>query len=135
MASSESSIPSPQAAASHNSSKTGAIVGGVFGGLIFLALLALGIFLFLRRRKRKRTPASAEFRDRASPWITFTGAQEPEFGPSPSQEYLNARRYRDGDGDGNDGPPPPFAPGDFNQPVFEKVEDEKQMYPTYGNAV
>lgn len=42
-------------------SATGAIVGGVIGGIAFIALIVAGVFFFLRRRRHQGTPPSAMF--------------------------------------------------------------------------
>jgi len=54
-------------------SHAGEIAGGVIGGLVLLALLALGIFFFLRRR-RNHTAPSAEFLTVYPPTAPFTRA-------------------------------------------------------------
>ncbi|KAL5490223.1 hypothetical protein ACEPAI_5056 [Sanghuangporus weigelae] len=132
---------SPQVAAATGSNKTGAIVGGVLGGLVFVLLLILGAILFLRRRRRKRTPASAEFRDRYIPRSTAP--------PPPLRHPLAAQTSResldpDGDGDGADDfaemryhpsePPPPFTKGSFSDPLFEKIYETQQKNLKYGLA-
>ncbi|KAL5533210.1 hypothetical protein ACEPAF_4986 [Sanghuangporus sanghuang] len=140
----ESSVPpsiSSQVTAATGSNETGAIVGGVLGGLVFILLLILGTIIFLRRRRRKRTPASAEFRDRYIPRSTAL--------PPPLRHPLAAQTSResldpDGDGDGADGfaemryhpsePPPPFTKGSFNDPLFEKIYETQQKNVEYGLA-
>ncbi|KAL5529295.1 hypothetical protein ACEPAG_5280 [Sanghuangporus baumii] len=140
----ESSGPpsiSVQAAAPKGSKKTGAIAGGVLGGLAFILLLILGAILFLRRRRRKRTPASAEFRDRYIPRSTAP--------PPPLRHPLATQTSResfdpDGDDDGAHDfaemryhpseAPPPFTKGSFRDPLFEKIYETQQKNLEYGLA-
>lgn len=52
-----------------SSSNTGAIVGGVVGGVAFLSCIALGLFLYMRRRRRKRIAPSSEFINSLRPGV------------------------------------------------------------------
>ena len=52
--SSPSSTPSPSAVGKPRKSNTGAIAGGVVGGVAGLALIAAAIFLLLRRKRKQR---------------------------------------------------------------------------------
>lgn len=54
-------------------SHTGAIAGGVIGGLILLSLIIFGVLIFLRRRK-KHTAPSAEFLTVYPPQTPFARA-------------------------------------------------------------
>jgi len=66
---------------SSSSSHTGAIVGGVIGGLAGLALIIGGIFMFMRWRKRDRTaPSQKAMTDDRSSWYpasTTVGSPAP----------------------------------------------------------
>ncbi|KDQ07192.1 hypothetical protein BOTBODRAFT_39028 [Botryobasidium botryosum FD-172 SS1] len=69
-----------------SSNHTGAIVGGVIGGLAGLALLIGGIFMFMRWRKRDRTaPSQKAMTDDRSSWYpasTTVGSPAPHGGYS-----------------------------------------------------
>jgi len=80
-----SSIPGlPQSQLSSNNLNIGAIVGGVIGGVLFVALVVLA-FWFFRRRRRLRVAPSAEF---------MGGTARPSFLPLNSEESV-ARDLRD----------------------------------------
>ncbi len=69
-------------------SNTGAIVGGVVGGLAVVALAVLGFFLWRRRQRQKQERSDSD----ESPWGTkHTTQQMMSVGPdySPQQQMYN----------------------------------------------
>ncbi|KAI0807151.1 hypothetical protein C8Q74DRAFT_1362688 [Fomes fomentarius] len=128
----ESSPSLGEAKASHSSPPIGPIVGGVLGGFVLLALLGGGLFLFLRRRRRTTRAPSAEFMHIArqgSPTLSFASAaaaakhresMTPSKTPLARQSSLDDHEY-DIHSEEDDRPPPPFSPGSFSDPVYEKV--------------
>ena len=130
-ASSTALLSSPKSTLTTSSSKhTGAIVGGVIGALALLALSALA-FLCLRRRRRHRNrdiPPSAEF-------MRIARGDSPSLLPLQHDEYAAeggsavplARQSSLED----DERPPAFTPGNYRDPVLEKVQQSAQMREQY----
>ena len=132
----ESPTNSPQASSS-SSPNVGAIAGGVVGGVVLLALL-VGLFLFLRRRRRTHAAPSAEFMHiarRGSGSSSSSGG-----GGGGGSPALSAKRASQGTMRSlslssmplalarqgslsldDDERPPPFTPGNYRDPVYEKV--------------
>ncbi|KAI0709059.1 hypothetical protein C8Q76DRAFT_98019 [Earliella scabrosa] len=131
----ETESPTNPPQASSSSPNVGAIAGGVVGGVVLLALL-VGLLLFLRRRRRTHTAPSAEFMHiarRGSGSSSSSGGG----GGSPA---LSAKRASQGTMRSlslssmplalarqgslsldDDERPPPFTPGNYRDPVYEKV--------------
>ena len=114
----------------HGGTNKGAIAGGVIGAILLLLLLAFGAIWFVRRRRRSRLPASAEFRD--------YGTQPAALGSySAANSYsshtpLNREKgamHDDGD------EPPPFSPGSYTDPLFEKLRQTREANKDFGLAV
>ncbi|EIW60515.1 uncharacterized protein TRAVEDRAFT_70876 [Trametes versicolor FP-101664 SS1] len=113
--------PASGAVASSNkhSNHTGAIVGGVIGGLAFLLLVALATILIYRRMRARRTAPSAEFteimRGTTPGPMPAPGTMRTEGTTTPSGDRLL------GLGDDDDERPPAFVLGEYGDPVLEKV--------------
>ncbi|KAF9071440.1 hypothetical protein BDP27DRAFT_1322140, partial [Rhodocollybia butyracea] len=73
---------------SSKKSKTGAIAGGVVGGIAFVSLLGLAVFFYRRRRARDGIRDYND--DKAGVLATVFGLKKPKAGPS--QEALNGHR-------------------------------------------
>jgi len=106
---------------SSSKSKAGPIAGGVIGGLLGLLLL-LGLVVLWRRRRRLRqhVAPSAEFMRAAGHPSGFDRSASSAQLPLARQTSLL----------GSD-PPPPFAPGLYVDPVYEKVRlaaTQRQQY-------
>lgn len=133
----ESSTSLVVAKASHSSPPVGPIVGGVLGGFVLLALLGAGFYVFLRRRRTTRAP-SAEFMHIArqgSPTLSFAAAKHresmtPSKTPLARQSSLDDHEY-DLHPEEDDRPPPPFSPGSFSDPVYEKVSASAALREQY----
>ncbi|KAI9455004.1 hypothetical protein BJY52DRAFT_1389457 [Lactarius psammicola] len=81
---SSSSTPTP-----HHSPNTSAIVGGTFGGVIGVTLIAGVVLWFAIRRRRARSVPSA-------PYLDFQGGEKDPSDPTtyPSKEYLPVSNQR-----------------------------------------
>ncbi|KAI0670511.1 hypothetical protein C8Q78DRAFT_1079470 [Trametes maxima] len=101
---------------------TGAIVGGVIGGLAFLLLAACAFIIVRRRLRARRTAPSAEFMDLAR-GTTPAGAMRFDGATTPLADYSVplTRESSLGDADADADPPPAFTPGSYADPVYEKV--------------
>lgn len=75
-----SSVPS--------SSNTGAIAGGIVGGIAGVALIALGLFLFRRRRNQKLAAAGVRYEVAGQPVVEKEGSA-----PMPDGEMLGDTQY------------------------------------------
>ncbi|RYP91452.1 hypothetical protein DL770_002391 [Monosporascus sp. CRB-9-2] len=109
--------PVAQDAGGSNSSKTGAIVGGVVGGLGGIALIAAVIFFLYRRKKKAKAAAPPDYITPLGPTY-YPGPEDPPLHPnqygSSSQPMAQATQH---DAPGTGYPPvsyPPAAvvPGD-----------------------
>lgn len=79
-------------------SSTGAIAGGVVGGIAGLALIALGIFLFRRRRNRQKlAEAGVHYEVGGQPLVEKEGSA-----PRPDGEMMGDTQY-----------PPAFPPAEL----------------------
>lgn len=79
-------------------SSTGAIAGGVVGGVAGLALIALGIFLFRRRRNRQKlAEAGVHYEVGGQPLVEKEGSA-----PRPDGEMMGDTQY-----------PPAFPPAEL----------------------
>ncbi|OJT08945.1 hypothetical protein TRAPUB_155 [Trametes pubescens] len=105
-----------------HSNHTGAIVGGVIGGLAFLLLAIVAATLLYRRMRARRTAPSAEFMDLARSETTpGPNPVRMEGTTTPSGDRLLPLARQDSLGDDDDRPPG-FAPGAYADPVLEKVQ-------------
>ncbi|KAI0374753.1 hypothetical protein BV20DRAFT_960910 [Pilatotrama ljubarskyi] len=138
--SSAHSLSSAAAAASDPpKSHTGAIVGGVLGGLALLLLAACAVVLVRRLMRARRTAPSAEFmnlaRGNTGTPTAFGATPTPGLGSGDRliplarqtsvEDHLGMGVDVEGQGGGAQGqgaPPPPFTPGDWTDPVYEKVQ-------------
>ncbi|OJT08944.1 hypothetical protein TRAPUB_154 [Trametes pubescens] len=116
---SPSSIAAVSSSNKH-SDHTGAIVGGVIGGLAFLLLAIVAATLLYRRMRARRTAPSAEFmsiaRGTTPGPVPAPGAMRAEGTPTPSGDRLLGLEDED------EGRPPAFAHGPYGDAVFEKVQ-------------
>lgn len=85
----------------------------MIGALVLLALILTGIHLRRRTLQRKRTAPSAEFMHHPALLAQRRNSTPALLMRSPSP-------YADGDTD--EEKPPPFTPGAYADPVFEKVQ-------------
>lgn len=108
------------------------MVGGVIGALLFLVLVAAAVMYFLRRRQRAARPApSAEFLHMArggadSPVFVAKGGYADEMAHTPTDAYFVSLARQSSIEDGE--APPPFTPGNFRDPVLEKVNESASMW-------
>lgn len=123
-------------ASSKHRDHTGAIVGGVIGGLAFFLLVTICAMLLRRRRRAQRTAPSAEFMGIVR-GTTPGPAPTPAFArvegsATPSGDRLLPLPLAD-DGHGHDDEehPPLFTPGAYVDPVFEKVRAAAAMREEY----
>jgi len=85
-AASSSAVVSPTPA--QESSNTGAIAGGVVGGLAGLGLVIFAVFFFLRRKKTQDTqPRAAPSLDGQKPLVTANSLRASAPSPSPSNPF------------------------------------------------
>lgn len=104
------------------------------GGVIFLLLLVLGALWFIRRRRRLRLPASAEFRD-YSDESTALGSYSITHGQAGHMALQpEVEQGQRADAGGNDEQPPPFSPGEYTDPLFEKLRQTRQANKELGLA-
>ncbi|KAL1947703.1 hypothetical protein VTO73DRAFT_13427 [Trametes versicolor] len=112
-----------------HSSHTGAIIGGVIGGLAFLLLATAAAILLYRRMRARRTAPSAEFMDimrGTTPGpVPASGAMRAEGTATPSGDHLLGLE------DDGDERPPAFIPGTYGDPVLEKVQAAAAMRQEY----
>ena len=92
--SSSSATPSSGNSTSSGANKSnnaGAIAGGVVGGVVFLALLGLGLFFLLRYRKNARDPPSAQFSkpQRNHERLDLVGDMKTPFSQPPASGYTD----------------------------------------------
>ncbi|KAH9901256.1 hypothetical protein C8Q73DRAFT_677221 [Cubamyces lactineus] len=134
-------------------SHTGAIVGGVIGGLALVLFVAFATILLRRRRRARHTAPSAEFLDimRQGGGLGQGGALSPvkqDGRPTtPGLHYYSDEAEMIG-GDGltnqdwthplarqssleSDERPPAFTPGAFRDPVLEKARTAAAMREHY----
>lgn len=119
----ESHSSSPIQAASNTGKQhehTGAIAGGVIGGLAFLLLAIVVTILLYRRMRARRTAPSAEFMDLARGTTPGPAPVRMEGTTTPSGDRLLPLARQGSLGDYDDRPPA-FTPGIYADPVFEKV--------------
>ncbi|KAL1947702.1 hypothetical protein VTO73DRAFT_13426 [Trametes versicolor] len=109
---------------------TGAIVGGVIGGLAFLLLTTVATILLYRRMRARRTAPSAEFIDFARGTTPGPGPVRMEGTTTPSGDRL-LPLARQGSLDDTDDCPPAFTPGVYGDPVLEKVQAAAAMREQY----
>ncbi|TBU32358.1 hypothetical protein BD311DRAFT_775429 [Dichomitus squalens] len=117
---------------SKSSNNTGAIAGGVIGGLLFIAFLVALAFFIRRRRRRARIPPSAEFMHMAregaeGPELAFVSF-DPDGRATPARLIPLARQSSIED----DERPPAFTPGSYSDPILEKVHASAAMRDQYG---
>ncbi|EIW60516.1 uncharacterized protein TRAVEDRAFT_70877 [Trametes versicolor FP-101664 SS1] len=105
---------------SKHSNHTGAIVGGVIGGLAFLLFATVATSLLCRRMRARRTAPSAEFMDLARGTTPGPGPVRMEGTTTPSGDHLLPLARQGSLGDEDDRPPA-FTPGVYGDPVLEKV--------------
>ena len=116
-------------------------MGGVLGG-VALVVLAVLAFLFIRRRRRRSRAAdvapSAEFmrmaREGTPSFVAFhdsSGGDSVDFSGTPRshtplvhQGLLDAHEH-----------PPPFTPGSYTDPVYEKVQESESLHAWYSQPV
>ncbi|KAI9064295.1 hypothetical protein FKP32DRAFT_620100 [Trametes sanguinea] len=109
------------------SNHTGAIAGGVLGGLALLIALLAGLAMLRRKRRASRTAPSAEFMHMAR-----SGGTNARVGGGTTPTF-----DQDGSvGSCSDDPPPgpPFTEGGFygySDPVLEKVWEAAEMREQY----
>ena len=113
-----------------SSTSTGAIAGGVVGGLALLALIAVGAFLFIRHRRKSRPPPSAEFMHLARGpselgFATMDGKKSPTLhrlmpGPLARRGSLEDEEQA-----------PPMSPVGYRDPVLEKAQESAAMREKY----
>ncbi|KAI0646923.1 hypothetical protein C8Q79DRAFT_1009081 [Trametes meyenii] len=110
---------SPEVASSRGDDHTGAIVGGVIGGLAFLLLAACAFVIVRRRLRARRTAPSAEFMDMAR-GTTPAGMMgfDSVTTPLADRSVPLARQSSLEEAD----LPPAFTPGSYTDPVYEKVQ-------------
>ena len=132
----------PSSSSSSSSNHTGAIIGGVLAGVAALALAAAAFLLYRRRTARKARAPSAEFMHMArggssSPILSAKHASSDGVLTPPSTSH--------GVGGGgadrvplarqssieSDDRPPAFSPGNFKDPVYEKVQASAAMREEY----
>ncbi|KAI8998765.1 hypothetical protein BD414DRAFT_476028 [Trametes punicea] len=130
------------------SNHTGAIVGGVLGGAVFLLLALTALALLRRRMRARRTAPSAEFMAiarrggilspgaGASTPVPFDigggrgGASGGDGAATPTGDWLlPLARQSSLEDDGER--PPPFTPGNYTDPVLEKVQAAAEMREMY----
>ncbi|RYP48051.1 hypothetical protein DL768_005973 [Monosporascus sp. mg162] len=108
--SSEAPTPFPVAADGSNSSKTGAIVGGVVGGLGGIALIAAVIFFLYRQKKKAKAAAPPDYITPLGPTY-YPGPEDPPLHPnqygSSSQPMAQATQH---DAQGTGYPPVSYPP-------------------------
>lgn len=71
-----------------SSSNTGAIAGGIVGGIAGVALIALGLFLFRRRRNQRLAAAGVRYEVAGQPVVEKEGST-----PRPDGEMLGDTQY------------------------------------------
>ncbi|KAJ3815776.1 hypothetical protein EV368DRAFT_84080 [Lentinula lateritia] len=119
---SASAVPSSasnSSALSQSKVNAGAIAGGVIGGLVFIALVILGV-IYVRRRRRLHTAPSAEFmsgRALINPLGSAPGA-----GRSTSQ-FSSTSQLSATPRDAFTAAPPAFTPGNYPYPFPEKLSN------------
>ncbi|KAJ3873360.1 hypothetical protein F5051DRAFT_419458 [Lentinula edodes] len=117
---SASAVPSSasnSSALSQSKVNARAIAGGVIGGLVFIALVILGV-IYVRRRRRLHTAPSAEFmsgRALINPLGSASGA-----GRSTSQ-FSSTSQLSATPRDVFAAAPPAFTPGNYPYPFPEKL--------------
>ncbi len=109
---------------------TGAIAGGVVGGLALLALLATGMFLLVRRHRKSRPPPSAEFMHLTRGqselgFATMDGKESPTLhrlmpGPLAPRGSMEDEEQH-----------PPLSPAFYRDPVLEKAQESAAMREKY----
>ncbi|EIW60513.1 uncharacterized protein TRAVEDRAFT_70875 [Trametes versicolor FP-101664 SS1] len=117
---------------STHSTHTGAIVGGIIGGLAFLLLAVVATILLRRRMRARRTAPSAEFMSLArgtTPGLS-PGAVRMKGTMTPSGDRLLSLARQRSLGDDVDRPPA-FTPGAYADPVLEKVQVATAMREQY----
>ncbi|KAI9064293.1 hypothetical protein FKP32DRAFT_1591724 [Trametes sanguinea] len=121
--------------AASNSNHTGAIVGGVIGGLALILIALAAAVLIRRHRRAMRTAPSAEFMD-----IARRGGLKSSSSPDPATMHLDSSMSPTGDrliplarqsSLEDDERPPAFTPGSYSDPVFEKVQAAAEMREQY----
>ncbi|KAL1947701.1 hypothetical protein VTO73DRAFT_13425 [Trametes versicolor] len=122
------SVPVASSSNKH-SDHTGAIVGGVIGGLAFLLLVTAAAILLYRRMRARRTASSAEF-------MYIARGTTP--GPAPASDAMRAAGTTTPSGDRLLGledqsqvHPPAFTPGAYGDLVLEKVQAAAAMREQY----
>ena len=98
--------------------KAGVIAGGVLGGTISLALIALAVVYVIRRRRRMRIPPSAEFMPvvpAGSGYMTSQDQFSPPFPPSAWRGHALEKALTASTMEHD------FTPGMWRYPILEKV--------------
>ncbi|KAI1796006.1 hypothetical protein LXA43DRAFT_1178494 [Ganoderma leucocontextum] len=127
----DSLVPSAKSVSTARpSNDTGAIVGGVIGGLVLLAFIAATAFFIIRRRRKSGVPPSAEFMH-----MTRGGSGKPAFATLDGNVTVVQDRFvplaRQSSVE-DDEPPPDFTPGSYTDPVLEKVHVSAALRDRYG---
>ncbi|KAI1792229.1 hypothetical protein LXA43DRAFT_1060778 [Ganoderma leucocontextum] len=115
------------------STNTGAIAGGVIGGVALLALLAASAFILIRHRRKSRPPPSAEFMHLAR------GASELGFATmdgktSPTLHRLIPLARQSSLEDEPEERPLEFVPEGYRDPVLEKAQESAAMREKYSRS-